>query len=333
MEMISRPMMATKKVLTRRLDRKSGPVTGMTNIPTELLRTLVAVVDLRSFTKAAHFLGVTQPAVSAQIKRLQGLLGSELLDKSAPGVSLTPKGEIVVNEARRMLSINDRLVQLSGPDPARRTLRVGLPNDFGPRLLPRPLGLFRRRWPDVHLHVRADEGDALVQDFSQGNLDLVVAVGSGTKPLENSRFHWLEEMVWSHSPLTRLDPSRPIPLVSHGRHCTIHQHVADGLERAGFAYDLVFTGSCLAGLTAAVSAGFGVLAMPRSLFQPGDLMIVEDGPLPRLAPIVLSVRIRGDAEESLARLAEAFADAMQPSAGERADRAAGGRGGAVFAGE
>ena len=41
----------------------------MTNIPTELLRTLVAVVDLRSFTKAAQSLGVTQPAVSAQIKR------------------------------------------------------------------------------------------------------------------------------------------------------------------------------------------------------------------------------------------------------------------------
>ena len=65
----------------------------MTNIPTELLRTLVAVVDLRSFTKAAQSLGVTQPAVSAQIKRLQGLLGSDLLDKSAPGVSLTSAGE------------------------------------------------------------------------------------------------------------------------------------------------------------------------------------------------------------------------------------------------
>ena len=63
------------------------------NIPTELLRTLVSVVDQRSFTKAAHSLGVTQPAVSAQVKRLQFLLGYEILDKSAPGVSLTPRGD------------------------------------------------------------------------------------------------------------------------------------------------------------------------------------------------------------------------------------------------
>ena len=76
----------------------------MTNIPTELLRTLIAVVDVRSFTRAAQSLGVTQPAVSAQIKRLQMMLGGDLFDKSAPGVTLTPKGESVVNYARRLLS-------------------------------------------------------------------------------------------------------------------------------------------------------------------------------------------------------------------------------------
>src|ERR1700693_5529342 len=53
-------------------------VCHMTNIPTELMRTLLAVVDLRSFTKAAQSMGVTQPAVSAQIKRLQNMLGCEL---------------------------------------------------------------------------------------------------------------------------------------------------------------------------------------------------------------------------------------------------------------
>jgi DNA-binding transcriptional LysR family regulator len=84
----------------------------MLNIPTDLLRSLVAAVDMRSFTKAAQSLAVTQPAVSAQVKRLQYLLGYEVLDKSAPGVSLTPRGEMVVNNARRLLSVNDEILHL-----------------------------------------------------------------------------------------------------------------------------------------------------------------------------------------------------------------------------
>jgi DNA-binding transcriptional LysR family regulator len=69
----------------------------MTNIPTDLLRTFVAVVDMRSFTKAAISLGVTQPAVSSQIKRLQFLLGEDIFDRSTSGVSLTPHGEVVIS--------------------------------------------------------------------------------------------------------------------------------------------------------------------------------------------------------------------------------------------
>src|ERR671927_159318 len=108
----------------------------MTNIPTDLLRTLVAVVDLRSFTKAAASLGVTQPAVSAQIKRLQFLLGYDLLDKRAPGVSLTPRGQAVVNQARRLLSINDDIRLLTTDRPSAKTLHVGIPGDYSGTRIP-----------------------------------------------------------------------------------------------------------------------------------------------------------------------------------------------------
>src|ERR1700688_582198 len=104
--------------------------TSMTHIPTDLLRTLVAVVDLRSFTKAAQSLGVTQPAVSAQIKRLQFLLGGELFDRSSQGVSLTPHGDMVVSYARRLLSINDQIVHLVVTDPRPELMiRVGTSSD------------------------------------------------------------------------------------------------------------------------------------------------------------------------------------------------------------
>src|SRR3954468_18679668 len=121
----------------------------MTNIPTDLLRTLISVVDLRSFTKAAQSLGVTQPAVSAQIKRLQFLLGYDLLDKSAPGVSLTPRGEIVVTSARRLPSINDEILHMAGGSPSSQTVRLGTPCDYAGGRIPQMLAQFRTRWPDV----------------------------------------------------------------------------------------------------------------------------------------------------------------------------------------
>ncbi|MDQ2083414.1 LysR family transcriptional regulator [Xanthobacteraceae bacterium Astr-EGSB] len=316
-------------------------MTVVTNVPTELLRTLVAVVDLRSFTKAAQPFGITQPAVSAQIKRLQTLLGTDLLDKSAPGVSLTAKGEAVVSEARRMLSINDRLVKLTVTEPSSLRLRVGLPGDHVGQLLWRPLELFRKRWPHVRLHVHAATTSQLVHELEQGDLD-VVAVLSGIKPVDHARFHWLEEMVWVRAPETRLDPTSPIPLVSHGRHCLIHQHVMAALEKEGLDHDLVFSGSNLASLTSAVAAGFGIMAIPRGLVaaEGGNVVVWEDAPLPRIPPMTVSVRIRSDAEEPLAQLAAAFADALMPPSaivvpdddvlfGDFAPRfgAAGGRGG------
>ena len=132
----------------------------MDTVPTELLRTLVTVVDLRSFTKAAQALGVTQPAVSAQIKRLQILLGIDLLDKSAPGVTLTEKGELVVNNARRLLTINDRILQLAVPRSAEPPLRVGVPGDFAATILPSTFVAFRARYPNSLLMPAVDNASA-----------------------------------------------------------------------------------------------------------------------------------------------------------------------------
>ncbi len=136
----------------------------MTNIPTDLLRTLIAVVDQRSFTRAAADLGLTQPAVSGQIKRLQFLLGCEVLDRSSQVMKLTPHGELVVAQARRMLSINDQIVQIGGIGPRPElAIRVGTPSDYIASILPATLARFREPWPDVRVIVRTGFYDALAR--------------------------------------------------------------------------------------------------------------------------------------------------------------------------
>ena len=161
----------------------------MTNIPTDLLRTLVAVVDLRSFTKAAALLGVTQPAVSAQIKRLQYLLGGELFDHSTQGISLTPHGELVVGYARRMLSINDQIIHLGGDGPrSELAIRIGTPSDFVASILPGILARMRVRWPDVRFIVRTNFYEPLLRELRIGDIDLLVGL-SITAP-HDARHSW-----------------------------------------------------------------------------------------------------------------------------------------------
>ncbi|MBK5960904.1 hypothetical protein CCR97_22250 [Rhodoplanes elegans] len=264
----------------------------MTNIPTELLRTLLTVVDLRSFTKAAQKLGVTQPAVSAQIKRLQFLLGFDLLDKSAPGVSLTEKGSNVVGQARKLLAINDQIVSLAHGSGRGRLLRFGLPGDFVGLPLWQSLAAFRARWPDVRLHMKTGCSATLLQDFEHGEIDVVVAMTS-PHPHEMASHHWREDLVWTRGPLG-LDPGKPLPLVSRGETCMFHRHMVAALENAGRSFDIVFTAGHIDELRRAVAAGLGVSAMTRTLADAGS--ICDDPDLPALADVACSICTGTDAD-------------------------------------
>jgi len=263
----------------------------MQNIPTDLLRTLLAVVDLRSFTKAAQTLGVTQPAVSAQIKRLQTLIGYELLDKSAPGVSLTPRGETVVAQARRLLAINDEILQLSNGMSTVQTLRVGIPGDYSGSRIPATLARFRLRWPDIGFSVTSGTSDNMLRGLKQGELDLVMAV-TDTPPVMKPRQLWMRQAVWVRSDATRIDPDAPVPLVSYGEDCACQRVAVAALSLAGRRYEHVFTAVSLTSLAAAVGAGFGVLVMPRGRALKSNLYIWDDAPLPPLPQLYCGIYVR-----------------------------------------
>src|SRR6185436_9941847 len=108
---------------------------GITNIPTDLLRTFVAICELGSFTKTAHLLDLTQPAVSAHMRRLESMIGADLITKSLTGVVLTECGAEVLRHARRMLAINDQIVSGSGVEVQPQVVRVGIPNIHAPVVL------------------------------------------------------------------------------------------------------------------------------------------------------------------------------------------------------
>jgi DNA-binding transcriptional LysR family regulator len=284
----------------------------MTNIPTELLRTLVAVVDLRSFTKAAQSLGVTQPAVSAQIKRLQVLLGSELLDKRAPGVSLTNAGELVVNYARRLLSINDQILDIAGPRLATKSVRIGSTGDFTASAIALGLKCARARRPELRFEIYNDSIETLLRDLREGDADLATWV-STTGPTLDTRHHWTEPLVWVRAASTTIDPRRPVPLVSYGEDCVFTRNAIGALGQAGLQAELSFTGLSLVGLAGAVMAGFGLLVLPRSRVNIPGLVVWEDPPLPKLPDVFCGIYVRegSDAAER-EQIAEGIAATLRP---------------------
>lgn len=282
----------------------------MTNIPTELLRSLIAIVDYRSFTRAAAALGLTQPAVSAQIKRLQFLLGCELLDRRTQGIKLTPQGESVVIHARRLLSINDQILHIGGEAAQPQlVIRVGTPSDYVASLLPATLARFRARWPDVRFNVRTGLFDELTREMHSGNLDVLIGLAT-TRP-HDARYHWTQETVWVRGLTTELDLSRPVPLVSCGQSCAYYDVAVQALKKAGLDWEDVFISRSRASLSNAVVAGLGVMPIVRRRAGDNGMIVWEDAPLPKLPDLYSGIYVReGGARTAYEQLADEIAETL-----------------------
>src|SRR5262252_9835313 len=143
------------------------------------LRQLVyfdAVVRYGGFSRAAERLHVAQPAVSAQIRRLETELGTTLLQRTTRRVSLTYAGELFLARARRVLDQLDRArADLDELSTVRRgQVRVGATQILGSLDLPAALAQFRHRYPGVSLALHSGLIAKLLGLLDAGGVDLIV---------------------------------------------------------------------------------------------------------------------------------------------------------------
>jgi DNA-binding transcriptional LysR family regulator len=281
----------------------------MTNIPTDLLRTLIAVIDLRSFTRAAHSLGVTQPAVSAQIKRLQAMLGVDLFDKSAPGVTLTAKGETLVNYARRMLALNDQMLDATAGSSVTTRLRIGLAVDYFEDRALAAVAAFRAQHPQLRMQINADHSASLLRDLRRGDYDLVVAA-SDEAPAEQEHRRWSEPSGWGAASPAVAEREGALPLLVVGESSLSRRIGVAALEEAGVDYEIVYVGGSFGGLIEAAKAGIGVACWARRLLNDAGLPVIEGARrLPRVPAVYGGVYLREGA--NLDALADGIAARMR----------------------
>ena len=138
------------------------------------LRYLVAVADTRHFGRAAERSFVSQPTLSAQLKKLEEYLGVQLIERAPKRVPLTPAGEEIVERARRILEASDEIVELarSHRDPLAGRLRLALLPTIGPYLLPNVARQLRKQLPRLELMLYEYQTDLMLEKLHSGEIDV-----------------------------------------------------------------------------------------------------------------------------------------------------------------
>jgi len=168
----------------------------MSDLKLKDLRYLVAVADSRHFGRAAASCFVSQPTLSAQIKKLEDYLGVQLIERHPKRVALTEAGEQIVARARRILEASDEVVTLarSHRDPLSGRLRIALLPTIGPYLLPRLTRTIRKDLPRLEMRLYEHQTTQILQKLHAGELDLGILAlpvdleGLDSRPLYEEAF-------------------------------------------------------------------------------------------------------------------------------------------------
>jgi LysR family hydrogen peroxide-inducible transcriptional activator len=160
------------------------------------LRYLVALADERHFGKAAERCFVSQPTLSAQIRKLEDYLGVALVERQPKRVSLTETGEKIVARARLVLQEADAIVEIARTDrdPLSGALKLALIPTVGPYLLPHVVGPLRKAVPRLKLMLYEYQTAPLLEKLRAGEIDMgilalpVPADGLESEPLYEEPF-------------------------------------------------------------------------------------------------------------------------------------------------
>lgn len=259
----------------------------MKNLPTDLLRTFVMVVEKGGITAAGNALGLSQPAISLQVKRLETLLGLALFNRQGRTVVLTPDGELLLRSARDMLALNDAVIARLDRQTLDGSVRLGIPNEFASSFLPEILGKFAQRHPDLAIEVTCALSTQLCESYRDGELDLVFALH--TDPPAANTDCWEEPISWVVSPAHRPYLRRPLPLIVAPEGCVYRHRILAALDEASIPAQILYSSPSFGGIRAGVMAGLGVTVLAESIIPEGLERLADTRRLPPLPPVWVQI--------------------------------------------
>ena len=285
------------------------------NIPTDLLRTFVTVIEVKNFTRAADLLGRSQPAVSLQIKRLEDLVGYKLIQRIGRTMQVSERGEALAMHARQILRLNDLAMGLFDPSDDDENLRIGLPLDYGVRLLQRNLTALMQEQQALRVLIRCDLSQHLLDALLRDEIGMAVALYKGGDPQFLVR-QWQEQPFWVGAVNKRPENYGDLPLVAHPQGCVYRQRMTESLKLARRGWEVVFSSPAIEAVQQAVHDGLGFSSLTNSTMQNGIRRITLNEGLPELEPLRIGLfyrqtRLRGSGNLVAERLTSVIEDCLK----------------------
>lgn len=285
------------------------------NIPTDVLRTYVAIADTGSFTQAADRVFRTQSAVSQRVNRLEQAVGKALFVREGRAVRLTTDGGALLGYARRILKLHDEALTVIGEPDVEGQVRFGIPDDYAIKYLPPILSTYAAAYPRVELEVYCRPTTELLEMTGPGAPDICLISGGHGRP--ETEMVRSERTIWATSEKHFVHEEDPLPIALYEPGCVVRQSVLESLDKQGRAYRMVYSSASHIGLICAVQSGIAVTAMAKSTL-PDDLRVLgaEDG-FPTLPSfdigLIRNQKGISNAAESLAtHIVHCFKDGLIP---------------------
>ena len=234
---------------------------------------LVALAEQRHIRKAAEACNVSQSTLSAGIAELEALLGVRIAERDRRSVMVTPDGQRIVEQARRVLYETEQLLGLgeAAGNPLSGRIELGCIPSVGPFLLPRFLPFARQHLPDLVFGLREDKTPALIERLVDGRLDLVLMafpydIGPfETEMLFDDPFRFVCPV---DHPLASLDAVEPRQLAGETmmfmeRENCLHRYALPVFATWPTLADAAYSATSLHMLAAMVAEGLGSTLLPE----------------------------------------------------------------------
>jgi len=245
----------------------------MSDIKLKDLRYLVAVADTGHFGKAAERCFISQPTLSAQLKKLEDYLGVQLIERQSRGATLTQAGAQIVARARLILSASDEVVTIAQTyrDPLSGRLKVAMIPTVGPYVLPQVAPAVRKQMPRLDLLLFEYQTAAMLEKLQSGDIDVGVLAlpvdidGLATRKLYDEDFNVAlpeHHRLAKQATVRIADLENESLLLLEEGHC-LRDQALEVCSRISIHERQDFRATSLETLRQMVAAGAGVTLMPQ----------------------------------------------------------------------